>query len=472
MSLGLFLTTGVVGIGITVVILTNIRIRMGSNTQQQSDTLYTEQRAAKISLQEKSLNHILCNNGRLYRSTDYQTVAETFTSQEDSKEVERLWIKRAPNATDSIILQRFFEGRNQKPTLYIGLVYRYTDQDRERLKDMITEGFSLQVWQSVSDNLKPSGYTKCLERYLSLLSNEINKEQLDEYTEEEVAIISCGEDGVNHILTNKHRMYRGSIDVTNNDQTVVQVLTNQVEFDTIDTLWIKKAPKSFDSELLQKSFSGKINKPILLIGHIHKYTSRDRQGLKNLIRDGFEIRVWNKVSDNVKPKYTLCLHQYLELLKSEVPEREPTDYTEDNIAIISCGEDRVTHLLTNEGKMYRNSYELGQHAEVVLASTKDVDPNNITKIWIKNSPCSKCTKVLSELFINTVDKPVIYVGSIYEPDDHDDRKGLLLLLRQGFRIEVWKTMNTFLYGEKNDSSARYLCSLRVEVERKKYCTIL
>ena len=526
MSFGLFLTTGVVGIGLTVVILAN---RMGSYmySQQSQDVLYSEVKAAEISLSEKSFNHILCN-GRLYRNNDHQTVVETFTNEVDLNDVEALWLKRAPNATDSIWLRQLFRKKNQKPILHIGHVFRYTDKDRERLKDLVHDGFEMKVWRSVSNNLKPSGYTKCLESYLSLLSNETDSEQI-QYTEERMAVISCGEDGVNHILTNGDKMYRSSVGVSNSrssvgvsnsrssvgvsnsrssvgvsnsrssvsvsnsrssvgvsnsrssvspsnsDKTVVEIFADEVDLNTVDTLWIKKALKLSDSELLQQLFSKKINKPILFIGHIHKYTSEDRQGLKNLITNGFEVKVWETVSNNIKPKYTGCLHQYLELLEREVlsyPDREPSDYTEDKVAVISCGEDRVTHLLTDEGKMYRNSYALRQHAEVVLASTKEANARDITRMWIKNSPCSKCTKVLSKFFVNTVHKPVIYVGSIYEPDDKEDRDGLLSLLREGFRIEVWNTMNAFLYGEKNDLSEIYLGRLREEVRRKEYCTLL
>ena len=247
--------------------------------------------------------------------------------------------------------------------------------------------------------------------------------------------------------------------------------------DTITELWIKKAPEYAESQVLKTSFENGIKKPILYIGHIHKYTAHDRQGLKDLITEGFELKVWENASKYVKPRYTDCLQQYLELLEQETvvyPKRGADNYTETEVAIISCGEDRVTHLLTDKGDMYRNSYEKDQHAEVVLASGRSKHAAlDIKEIWVKNSPCSPCSKVLLDLFSNTIDKPVIYVGSIYNPDDEKDRRGLLSLLEAGFDIKVWETMNTSLYGKGNIESEKYLNSLREQVVTKQGpCSIL
>ena len=53
-------------------------------------------------------------------------------------------------------------------------------------------------------------------------------------------------------------------------------------------------------------------------------------------------------------------------------------------------EDGVTHLLTNEGKLYcSNSDPPYTHAEFIL--TRKIQAPKITKIWIKNSPCAGCS---------------------------------------------------------------------------------
>ena len=61
--------------------------------------------------------------------------------------------------------------------------------------------------------------------------------------------------------------------------------------------------------------------------------------------------------------------------------------SEYEAAQIAHSEDGVTHLLTNEGKLYRsNTYT---HAEVIL--TRRTQAANITTILIKNSPCARCS---------------------------------------------------------------------------------
>ena len=471
MSLRLAFTTGVVGIGLTAVVLANIKAAMSrySATANPYDATCDEQKAAEISWSEKDANHILCSSGRLYRSTDNESAEESLVNRGDTDEITKLWMKEAPKTRGSELLREYFKGKEPKPVVYIGHVHKYNELDRKGLKDLVTDGFELRVWDNLSKRVKPCQYTACLQQYLELLDEETsdhpNSAESSHYTEDRVATISSGEDGTNHILTNEGRMYRGSTVPTGGDQTAVEVLIRQVDDPKrIKTLWIKQAPKYLAAKDLQNFFTEQSDKPVLYIGHIHKYTANDRQGLKNLVNDGFELKVWENASNNVKPRYTECVCEYLKLLKEEAlthPDKEPSDYTEDKVAVISCGEDRMTHLLTNKGTMYRNSYEPYQHAEVVLKK-KERLAQNITKVWIKNSPCSKCAKILSEFFADS-SKPVLYVGSIYQPDDMEDRKGLLSLIKEGFRIEVWETMNTFLYGEDSDKSEEYLRGLREEV---------
>ena len=225
-----------------------------------------------------------------------------------------------------------------------------------------------------------------------------DQEDLQGYDESKAATVGLKETTLNHLLTSSGILYR-----SNDDQSVESVFVNEGDPKDVDVMWMKKAPNASGSELLINFFRHKYQKPVLHIGHIYRYTGLDRQGLKNLIKEGFELKVWEHVSDIVRPKYsnyTNCLRMYLELLQQEVlsyPEGEPMDYKEQQVAVISCGEHSITHLLTNEGRMYRNRYEPYEHAEVVFTSAEGVGPQNVSEMWIKNSPCSKCTKVFSQV---------------------------------------------------------------------------
>ena len=72
------------------------------------------------------------------------------------------------------------------------------------------------------------------------------------------------------------------------------------------------------------------------------------------------------------------------------------------------------------------------------------NPNDITTLWIKNSPCDKCSRALLEYF-KDYHKPTIYVGKIWRPNDRSDDQGLINLMKAGFKIEVWETLHTPKY---------------------------
>ena len=71
------------------------------------------------------------------------------------------------------------------------------------------------------------------------------------------------------------------------------------------------------------------------------------------------------------------------------------------------------------------------------------NPDHITTLWIKNSPCADCSRALLEYFENH-HKPTIYVGKIWRYDDKNDC-GLINLMKAGFEIKVWETLNNMMY---------------------------
>ena len=78
------------------------------------------------------------------------------------------------------------------------------------------------------------------------------------------------------------------------------------------------------------------------------------------------------------------------------------------------------------------------------------NPNDITTLWIKNSPCDKCSKALRKYFEDH-HKPTIYVGKIWRFDNINDDQELINLMKAGFKIKVWETIHKLKYRLYNET---------------------
>ena len=225
----------------------------------------------------------------------------------------------------------------------------------------------------------------------------------------------------------------------------------------VKRIWVLNGPTGDLSRAFISFFE--CNKPVIFIGRLFHYTQGDRLGLQNLLNRGFELEPWNDKSNEVYPHYGNCLRHYFRQLKGELglPSNQQNDYQgrEDEVADIACGEIGVTHLLTNEGRIYRsNRYD---HAEVVFTEECRTQPCNITRICIKNSPCAKCSEALINFFCNTDDKPEIRIGSIYKFNDTSNFDWMVKLCLAGFELTFWKEYTQKRYGPRlNPKAIEYL----------------
>lgn len=87
------------------------------------------------------------------------------------------------------------------------------------------------------------------------------------------------------------------------------------------------------------------------------------------------------------------------------------------------------------------------------------NPNEITTLWIENSPCADCSKALLNYF-KDYPKPTIYVGGIWHLHSTADRNGLINLLRAGFEINVWKAVHDKKYGNNDSKTIVYIKELK------------
>ena len=87
------------------------------------------------------------------------------------------------------------------------------------------------------------------------------------------------------------------------------------------------------------------------------------------------------------------------------------------------------------------------HAEELFISS-NTDPETITSIYIKNSPCSACAIKLITHFNKCQKKPTIFIGKISHLRDPNHKKGLQKLLKNGFEIQVWQTLHDLMFSTR------------------------
>ena len=133
--------------------------------------------------------------------------------------------------------------------------------------------------------------------------------------------------------------------------------------------------------------------------------------------------------------------------------------TEDEVVKMATEDQEHTYLWLNDGRVFKNS---GKHSHAETAFMKSAGARQVTEIRIKNSSCSNCARnlvrfyndswilyLLSYLGIVSMEKPTIYVGSIYRKKTGDvvafDDDGLKILLRERFTLKVWEKMHSAMH---------------------------
>ena len=119
------------------------------------------------------------------------------------------------------------------------------------------------------------------------------------------------------------------------------------------------------------------------------------------------------------------------------PNRE---YTDDEAIKLARKMKRVTLLRTNEGKISKTTV-IKRHAEIEFIENTP-NPEDITELWITNSPCYNCAQHLIQHFKSCHTKPDIFIGKIYQQEKEKMKRndeGLQDLMKEGFNIQVWES---------------------------------
>ena len=237
-------------------------------------------------------------------------------------------------------------------------------------------------------------------------------------------------------------------------------------------IWISNSPNRNEADQLIHVFEQYDDKPVIYIGRVYNYTSDDRQGLKELVKAGFKLRVWENVSRKIQTGYDIHLGLYIQSIVEEAkecPDRERDHYNENQVSPIALGEIGITHLLTNNGRLHRSIPD-GKHAERVFTDyNRQKLKDDISHIWIKNSPCSKCSKKLSN-FLTVQEQVHIHIGHIYRPSrDPNDFEGMvdLSIKCRNVQFSVWKTFNETKYIKPNYETFNYLQKVKTEAQKRR-----
>lgn len=109
-----------------------------------------------------------------------------------------------------------------------------------------------------------------------------------------------------------------------------------------------------------------------------------------------------------------------------------------------------TILLIDNGTMYVNTGEdANEHAEMVMM--KDNQLSDISKIYIRNTPCYDCSTEMITFYKKR--KPTIYIGKIWKGNSEKNDEGLMKLIKSGFTLRGWREYKYIYMSSNHDKDS-------------------
>ena len=105
------------------------------------------------------------------------------------------------------------------------------------------------------------------------------------------------------------------------------------------------------------------------------------------------------------------------------------------------------------------------HAVELFVST-NTQPDQITELYIKESPCYTCSSKLIEHFRQSHKKPALFLAKIRHLHNVSDREGLRQLIQEGFDINPWTHLHYLMEGD-DTTTREYIKELKNETTM--YC---
>ena len=112
------------------------------------------------------------------------------------------------------------------------------------------------------------------------------------YSEKEAAIMAANERSFTHLRTNTGKLYRSTFF----SHPIEGFIKNTIDCAAITKLWINKMPCANCSYKLINFYKYNEDKPTLYIGEVYCNPTRDREGLKQLLQNGFKLKMWRRLN--------------------------------------------------------------------------------------------------------------------------------------------------------------------------------
>ena len=121
---------------------------------------YTPSNAVGQVYKEEDCNHLVTNDGYLYRSTATKHVERVFMERATAKNISDIWIKCSPCVVYSHKLIKYFSSCKDKPTIYFANIWRPGNMDdKEGLTELTEEGFKIKEWTKLKKRM--AGTNNC-----------------------------------------------------------------------------------------------------------------------------------------------------------------------------------------------------------------------------------------------------------------------------------------------------------------------
>lgn len=156
------------------------------------------------------------------------------------------------------------------------------------------------------------------------------------YSVSEAALVASNEEDFDHLRTDTGKLYRNSFF----HHTVEVFINNTTDPRGISKIWLKRSPCVNCSHKLISFYKYIERKPTLYIGQVSRSsTTRDREGMKQLLQNGFKLRTWTRLYRllqqhcNEDGSYEEIRH-YLQELKQETRNENLNNINKNQCSIL------------------------------------------------------------------------------------------------------------------------------------------
>ena len=121
---------------------------------------------------DKSHVYLVTNTREVYKNNQFvhaeQVLMNAYRDKNRSK-VTHIWIKSSPCMQCAWDLKQFFQNCRAKPTISVGRIYDFGNDNNRALRELVNDGFKLEVWTFMHFLMHCND--KTTERHLNYIHN-------------------------------------------------------------------------------------------------------------------------------------------------------------------------------------------------------------------------------------------------------------------------------------------------------------